>query len=306
MLLIGSRATHVHFSAFRKPKDWDVIATPDEADSLLKKLPKTRPAHRPNKICFLHRGTLLEVEIAYPGSTAARLLAETSGAKSYIPDAGWADVATPEALLLIKQSHVPFAIHWQKTVRDIHFLRRRIGDVSSRLEPLLEARLEETAGFMLPSQRRIPRGTRDACGLRGAASLHGRVHEAVKLGAQPARRETTAFADLSREGRIVLLAEETMTLAVERMLIAGTHVGSRANEAWYVEAAYEQMVTSGLPAELRLTAVIYMDRVLSRIPDGFSSAAIAKIASSNDVLPAGTRDSLRHDDDDLLVRYRLG
>lgn len=305
MLLIGSRATRVHFPAFRTPKDWDVIATPEEAEALRAKLPKTRPAGRPNKICFSHRGTLLEVEIAFPGSTAEALLAERSGT-SEIPEVGPTDVATPEALLLVKQSHVPFAIHWKKTVADIQFLRRRIGDVSPRLAPLLETRMVETAAFLSPHQRRIPRGSSDACGHRGPIPLHARVHDAVKLGVRSARYEPSSFESMSREARITLLAEETMTLAVERMLGAGTRNTSRKDEQWYVEAAYEQMVTSALPAEVRLSAVVHMDRVLSRIPDGFSIRALAKIASTKSVLPEAPRDALRHDDDDLLVRYRLG
>src|SRR5262249_26223674 len=152
MLLIGSRAARVHFPSFRTPRDWDVIATKEEAERFAGMLPKQREAHRSNKLCFEHRGTLFEVEIAHPGSTAEELLAESTPLTSHIPEVGIASIASPEALLLVKQAHVPFAIHWQRTARDIRFLRKRIGELPSRLLPLLERRMAETAGFLSPSQ----------------------------------------------------------------------------------------------------------------------------------------------------------
>ena len=206
----------------------------------------------------------------------------------------------------MKLAHVPFAIHWQKTVKDIRFLRKQVGDLPARLGPLLERRMTETAGFLSPSQKKIPREHSTTCGTREASAVHARVHAVVALGSAPAKALRTPFEDLSRDERVALLAEETMTLAVERLLVWGTRSLAPGREARLVEEAYEQMVTSSLPETQRPFAVTAMDRVLARVPHGFALRACAAVADASSVVVKRASDVLRPDDEDLLVRYGLG
>jgi hypothetical protein len=134
MLLVGSRAlvaNNPEIAETRKCIDWDYIATIEQFTawhkankSMLKFAVPTEGGKYYH--CRDKDGMNFEFEIAWEGTSAEALL-EHYGIKDIVmlePA-----VAVNEDLLLIKQSHryKKNSPHFLKTMRDIHFLREKIG-----------------------------------------------------------------------------------------------------------------------------------------------------------------------------------
>lgn len=78
MLLIGSRALEVVAPHLldRTPRDWDFVATPEEAEAFAADFPgaTTYPEDRGKKLIVKCSAGIFEFELAWPGSTAEELL----------------------------------------------------------------------------------------------------------------------------------------------------------------------------------------------------------------------------------------
>lgn len=115
-IVIGSRAAKFWYNSFRRPNDWDLVITEDELSNFgeLKKTSETK--FRAGK-----------VELEPIRSESMQLLAELN---QYSPtmemDGMECLVACPRTLLALKRSHIYFPLHWQKTIRDYHFLKHRV------------------------------------------------------------------------------------------------------------------------------------------------------------------------------------
>src|SRR3984885_14891505 len=251
MLLVGSRATKLHFPSFREPQDWDVFATPDEL-AWVRTLGLTElPSPWAKKARFTYDGTILEVGIALPGTTNEALLRETRGTL-VMPLLGEVGVASPEALLFLKRSHLPFLIAWDKSVQDVRFLRRRV-TLDERWMAMMPQRLEETLANLGPAHRRVPRGRGRVCAPpEDAVPLHRALHALVRLGEE---RDARAFGSLARGAQLRLLAEEVMVIALERYYLRARSEEKPPGEPSALVCACQHMVTSSLSFELRELAV---------------------------------------------------
>jgi len=276
MLLVGSRAAKLHFASFRAPRDWDVFATREEL-ARVRSLGLTElPSAWAKKARFEYQGTILEVGIADEGTTNRALFAETRGTKA-LPIVGEVDVASPEALLFLKRSHLPFMIHWAKSLDDVRFLRRYAA-LGERWMPLLERRFVETKEQLLPEQCTFPKRRGQVCApAPEGAYLHTQLHELVKRGRRPARAALAShggaidsFALLPRADKLAVLAEEAMAIALERFFLGAPPGARPPAEHAALLAAYQQMVLFVLSLELRDFAVEAIDEAIAMAPKGFS------------------------------------
>jgi hypothetical protein len=271
MLLVGSRAARFHFPGFRQPADWDVFAAEDEAARLGERLRDATPP-TPHKRRFHFRGTILEVEIARPGTTTEALLARSKG-KLVVPDLGTLAVAAPDALLVLKRSHVPFLIHWRKTMRDIRFLRRKVRALAPEMEELLARRIAETSRRLLPTQRSYPMADDVLCVPAGTHLMHARLHRCV----------ARAVPSLGAKDAVARIREEVLVVALERFWLVPGAVEARNERAVLVDA-YELMVTKLIALNLRETAADVFDQVLMSIPPGALDAAAAHVDETRPAL----------------------
>ncbi len=284
MLLIGSRAARHHLPGFREPLDWDFVARPDELGALSS---LRQVAGRGQKRDYAFGRTFVEVELAVPGSSAEALLAEADGTAE--TPFGPAGVASLDALLLLKRSHIWHRHAWLKHFRDYRVLRDAAGCVPARLEPILELRVKET-------RARLGRGDHDfsvsngeffrrSAGRVRRTVVHDDIHEAVKLGPVPVFRllkddqsvaavSYARFVDLPFEQKIQNMQEECMVLTVERYAIPARLDGAPFCEREAAAAVLMEMCYNFLPFDFRLFCTDFFDEVLAGLPRGFAARAM--------------------------------
>lgn len=139
MLLIGSQAAKYHFPDFREPKDIDLIAFRDEVSSVF------APEETLDKYKFKVNDINVEVEVAEPGKASYLLYCSQKlniGMDQTIPGIGKVKVASPNALFLLKKSHLPFNIHWNKNFFDYLFLKKKNCQVTT--QNIFDLRFQET------------------------------------------------------------------------------------------------------------------------------------------------------------------
>lgn len=123
MLLIGSAAAHVwHPYAWPHPADVDLVATMEEVHNL----PFPTTPIGPNKLAGEYMGTMVEVDIAWPGSTSDALLTAPGCNVNTTRALGMpASLPTMDWLFTVKASHRyrKDYRHFAKTLNDYHLMR---------------------------------------------------------------------------------------------------------------------------------------------------------------------------------------
>jgi hypothetical protein len=285
LLLIGSRAAGLHLPGFRKPMDWDFLAR--EKDLRLFSALEPVGDHSGPKRDFRFGRTYVEVELASPGSSAESLLAESDGTT----DTPWgtAGVASVDALLLLKKSHIAFPRMWPKHFKDYKVLQAAAGCVPKRLEPVLAARVDETKRRLRFRERNFSVSNDEFFG-RSAdrvfrAVPHDSIHEVVKFGDLPVFKmlkedqgvadvSYRLFLDLPFALKVANYREECMVLTVERYAVPARVRGDRFAERLCAESVLRAMCFNYLPFDFRAFCVDYFDEILAGIPRGFASRAM--------------------------------
>ncbi len=241
---------------------------------------------------FRYGRTYVEVEVALPGSSAEALLKESDGRVD--TPFGPAGVASLDALLLLKRSHVWSRRMWPKHFRDYKVLQAEAGCVPVRLDGVLESRIQETKqrlgfrehDFKVSNEEFFARSS----GVRRHVD-HDAIHEAVKLGDVPVFRllkDDPGSADVSYARFLALpferkmhnMMEECMVLTLERHAIPARLDGRPFRERQSLRAVLGEMCFNYLPFDFRLFCVDLFEEVLAGVPAGFSGRAMDALGVS--------------------------
>lgn len=257
MLVIGSYALRLNgVDIYRKPADIDLVGTFDEVQEFIKKnKPKAAYPIAEGRTMFLKMrdDTIVEIEIAWPGSRAEKLLAfveeqddtlHLAASRSLsVEDLFKMDVrvATVDLLLLLKESHkyLKNSPHFYKTMADIRYLRT-IAEIPEAWLPFLAEREKDTYNYGLPKLNVKNKEFFDS-EMTGVHQVydHDSIHEAVAILSKPAYKyyqpedsEVMCSKEMfdAQPHRVKLFGviEEAMVLALERSLIP--HPGAKTPE----------------------------------------------------------------------------
>lgn len=231
MILVGSHAINYHLPGFRKkPRDWDLIATEQEAQAIALLAEHELEGSNHSVAFRMKDGAIVDIEIIQPG-TAADDLYWLPGTPFTVVDTDIGRVLIPplDVLYTLKLSHryLKDSPHFLKTMLDIRQLREAGCQVFDA--DWLKRREAETYHYQHPNLKRSKQEffTGDAVDYQYD---HDSLHQAVKLGAVPAYSlfSTTGeevfsskkkFFALTEQERLNAVLEESYVLALERSLI---------------------------------------------------------------------------------------
>ncbi len=277
MILIGSRAAKFHFPEFRKPNDYDFIATSQEVDDFLSKFSyqdtSTHDKKRRARVDVHGYKLSFEFELAecYPSSNLIYKNDMTAGHMDQRLGIAYR-VAHPNTLYLLKKSHIIFNIHWDKNILDYLFLkekcnpeyalfgwrqealRLRFNEVKSRIKSKEINFKQDNSEFFKKSEKFVNRVVE-----------HDSLHYATCFYDKPlflSAKDDVTKAELSKEKirqmshlhKIQMIQEEAMALALERYIIPCM----LAKQTYNARSAYRKiaakMVHNYLPYFLRYFA----------------------------------------------------
>lgn len=259
MLIIGSEAL-IRYTCGgdpRIPKDLDFIATHDEARKYISdhtKIHTVRPSTNGRKLICLSYDKPVEIEIAWPGSTAEEILASCPKAV----------IASLNLLYLLKMSHryLKHSPHFEKTMRDIQLMRVLGAEITN--EGLLKRREKETYDYPHPNLNQGKDGFFDPNQLKYVWD-HDSIHLAMavdplkpaytkyKLDGAEVRVDRRKWEALPYEVKLQSVYEEACVLALERsqvpyrdrvtpdrsFTIALQRLCSSISSGWWREWAWE-------------------------------------------------------------------
>jgi hypothetical protein len=271
LLLIGSRAAAASgISIARKPADFDFIVAPF-ALSQLKAFLKDITARslfidkRRLALC-LTTGDVVELELAWPDSSAEKLLAIVSKEADVQvgPHTITTAIASPNVQLALKLSHRyrKDSPHFLKTMDDIYLLRAGGASIAG-LEDIIKLRETETYGYQHPNLKRTKKDFFSDDGIKYVYD-HDSIHETVAHLDKPAYRffstdgeevfsSREKFSALDERIKLFAVLEESYVLALERSQIpfrgqvtprasfniALMKVCSSITSGWFREYAWE-------------------------------------------------------------------
>lgn len=250
MLLIGSAAAH-HWlpSSYRIPRDYDFITTYDDFEAWKKKeknnIKYLMPANKGKKMIAKDGIDIFEFEIAWPGSTAEKLLnllnieEEVKQLQLVSRDTNIhhdCQIASLQLLYTIKMSHryLRNSPHFLKTMNDIHHLRQYFDIKDNIIPPLLKdwfkERERETYDYGHPKLNQNKDGFFDKNQGVVYTYDHDSIHQAMAQMEKPAYTyyksdyaevmcDKNKFFNLSESIRLNGVLEESLTLAAERSQI---------------------------------------------------------------------------------------
>jgi hypothetical protein len=259
MLLIGSSALAFTADISREPKDADLIATIDEYEDFVAKhresLVSTYPINKGKKcLVFLRDAKPIEMEIAWPNSTAETLLNILS--TQNLPTTSFFGqdvyVAPLDVLYQLKLSHkfLKNSPHFLKTMRDIQFMETLGAKVT--MPDWLKARELETYDYKHPKLN----VSKDDFFKKDEGVTyvydHDSIHEAVKRYDRPAYTyfkpensqvlcDRAMFEASSREIQLASVVEEATVLALERSQIP---FKDQVTPKWSFDMALMKVCTS--------------------------------------------------------------
>lgn len=241
MLLIGSRAVKHFFPFYRRPKDYDFIASAHEVDHFLSNYKwKDISSHEKKiraRITINERPVVFEFELTEK-SPSGNLLAMVPN-NVYRKDSELNlvyQVASPEILFLLKKSHICFNIHWKKNIADYLFLKERIDEskLDGQWRGLFDLRFREikervkfkdrdfdvdNSEFFKVSEKMINRMIPHD-NLHFATCFYNRpLFMEVKDDLSKAAMNPTKVDALPHNKKIQLIQEECMALALERYIL---------------------------------------------------------------------------------------
>lgn len=283
--MIGSRAAKHHFPFFRRPNDYDFIALKPEVDDFLSNFEWVDEGSTHKKIkarIKLDTPTLFEFELAHEHGSSADLLYYNKAESVYHKDDKLGliyKVASPETLFLLKRSHICFNIHWNKSISDFLFLKRRVDEckMDNDWQSLFHLRFEEVKDRIKYKERNFNVSNSDffkaSEKMVNRIIYHDNIHYAtcffnhplfvdVKDDLSKAEISQIKINALSHELKIKLIQEECMALAIERYILPCVNNKKQFNaRKAYVDTA-GRMVYNYLPMFMRLFAADNFTEIL--------------------------------------------
>lgn len=265
MLLIGSRAAKYHFSNFRDPVDYDLIATENEINNFLKnKTFKDISKHSKKKVVKINNITF-EFEISNKIKSSKLFLKKET--KFPFKDSlfGKYFIASPEALLAMKRSHIIFPIHFHKNINDYHYLKNKISldkeyiDLSNlRRKEILERDSFKELNFNLSNSDFFKRSKQNV----HRYVNHDLVHQAIafydkplflqaKIDINNAALDIDLVNKMSDKLKIQLIQEEAIVLSLERYIIPNLIMSKSFNSKDIYKKMCYKMVYNYLPMFMR-------------------------------------------------------
>ncbi|UAV84619.1 hypothetical protein PHB09_124 [Pseudomonas phage PHB09] len=252
MLLIGSRAlvaNNPELEGVRRTVDWDFICTIDQFSAWHKaNKPYLQFAVPTQGGKYYHArdkdGMNYEFELAWPGTSAEKLL-DAYGLleHKWVPDVG-AVPALNDDLLLIKMSHryKRNSPHFLKTMSDIKFLREKLGDknvnhwlnVNLVNKELLEVREKESYTYAHPKLNVTSKDFFTGDGVQYVYD-HDSIHLAVALTVDadydktphdqhlPIMVNTPAYTYYIKDGSEVMTSREKFMSVPEKIRLYGVY-----------------------------------------------------------------------------------
>ncbi len=286
LLLIGSEAAHRRMTGVRTDTDIDLIMTMGDLLDFVEENGVDAAPISKTKFVGKWCGALIEMEVAWPDSTAEWLLDQITGdvidlmgQKLFLPDLDW--------LYTIKMSHrfLADSPHFLKTMRDIRDMRSAGAKIAD--EVWLEARELETYTKLRPKLN-VSKDTFFAEGRERFPYDHDQLHELVKVLHKPAyeyykgdgkevwsdKEKWNACNEYVKQAGVL---EECYVLALERCLIP--HPG-KVTPAVAFRMALEKVCTSITSGYFReyawenFNSIVarsndfYHDRFLRAVKDG--------------------------------------
>lgn len=286
ILLIGSDAARRHMADMRIDGDIDLIMEmPDLLDFVEDHGIDAAPFSK-TKFVGKWCGTMVEMEVAWPGSCAEMLLDRVTGKvikmmgqNLFLPDLNW--------LYTIKMSHryLKNSPHFRKTMDDVHAMRKAGAQIAD--EEWLAAREAETYSYATPKLD-VSKEHFFAEGARQFPHDHDSVHWAVKtLGEKPAylhykaddkevwcdKEKWDACAESTKQAGVI---EECYVLAIERCLVP--HPGKVTPETAFL-LALEKVCTSITSGYFREYAWDNYDKIVAAAPMDYFQRFQMKLAN---------------------------
>lgn len=211
---------------------------------------------------------IVEVEIAWPGSSGERLLKYciTMVIENQTEAVNNTIIVDFNVSLMLKLSHryLKNSPHFLKTMKDIKILRDAGGKLDGVLKDILKIRERETYTYDLPNLNR----TKDKFFVDEYQFDHDSLHEAVAIDPYPAYTyfqneesevgcEMDKFEIMPLANKIIAVYEETAVLALERSFIP-----HGKDEQWAFEKALKKVCTSITSGRFREFAWEHYDDVL--------------------------------------------
>ena len=268
MILIGSRALIVHFPDYPiAPKsDYDIISTPKEFEFLQSKV--NIQSCKKNDIYDKYRLKIgeqipISVEIDTTENKSNKLL------EGYVKEKkDWKNIEVmgltisvppPVILYLTKLSHAHFPIHIEKTFRDIIFMQRK--NLHEEISPYMlkyheqrKKEIEERVArktrvnlnksnedFFAPSQR-IRKYVHDDLH-KAVAYFSEPMYERCKYNKNKAKIERELFEQLPTVMKLMMVREEAMVIALERLIIPGKEENPNKAFHWAIKKLILDLTT---------------------------------------------------------------
>lgn len=294
MLLIGSQALKRVAPELmeREPKDFDLIATHAEFKEFVKRnnFDMVVPQSAGSKmICRGPRMLPVEVEIAWPGTSAEMLLNLIEGEEVFVETINSnVKVAPLNVLFALKASHryKKNSVHFLKTMRDYKAMKAAGASVTDELKEFYKLREKETYNYAHPNLN-TSKGKFFNPNEVEYKYEHDTIHLAMAHLERPAytyfqegaevKCDRKLFEALPLQTRLYSVLEESYVLALERsqvpypgkltprqsFLIALEKVCTSIASGWWREFAYDHY-----DEVLALYSDDYVDRLQKGIDNG--------------------------------------
>ena len=283
MLLIGSGAAyHWLYSSYRTPRDYDFITTYNDFEVWKQREKKNikylMPANKGKKMIAKDGSNIFEFEIAWPGSTAEKLLniLNTEEAKQdqlTSRDTNMHNdyqIASLQLLYTIKMSHryLRNSPHFLKTMNDIRYLRQYF-DNDNIIPPLLKdwfkEREKETYDYGHPKLNQNKDGFFDKN--QGVVYIfsHDSIHEHV------ARLDKPAYTYYQKDGEEVMCSKEKFFSVSEEIRLNGV----------LEEALTLSLERSQIPFKGKISPKASFDMALEKVATSITSGYFREFAWEN-------------------------
>lgn len=210
----------------RKPKDYDIIATPAFIESVWKDR-KAKYVDDNHVALFAEDQPIVDIEIAWPGSLSAELLdIASTRVKVDRMGHGRADL---NILYALKMSHrfKKDSPHFYKTMLDIKYLRALGGEIDGDISDWYARRVKETLDYSHPALNKS-KGEFFTDSVEYIWD-HDDIHKAIARGPRPAyinyqkpgsevECSRALFNQVSQQIRLDGVYEEAMVLSLERSI----------------------------------------------------------------------------------------
>lgn len=283
LILIGSRAAKFHFSNFRNPKDWDFITTRDEIEKFSSLNLVSKHSDK-----FTFKSDCGFVEIEFADQNSSELISQFVDGEIETPF-GKASIASPDALFLLKQSHVCFSHMWNKTFRDYKFFQNWLGCIPNSMKSILEMRIEETKKRLKFKDKNFSVSNEKFFNDRVSRIVeHDSIHESIKFTDVPifkllkddlnsAEISYQKFLELPFDLKIKNYQEECMALTIERFAIPSRINKTEFDEKRCSGQILRSMCFNYLPFDFRMFCIDHFYEILDSIPEGFSSKVVDEL-----------------------------